>query len=144
MFFDFLTGKQVLIILLVGAALTGLGLVFCLIYMLSFRGRFKEHALGNITGVASEMGQFFGKDVMIYHLRVRFDTKSGTHEGSEVQSVMKPDDFYVGQQVNVRYRKDKPELFFVYENDRFFYAVKVLGVLLVIELGMAALVAAIS
>ena len=33
---------------------------------------------------------------------------------------------------------------FVYENDSFFYAVKVLGVLLVIELGMAALVAAIS
>lgn len=142
--FDFLTGKQVIFLSLATAALLGLALFFHLIYSAIFRAKFKGRASGEIIGIDAEMTRFFSKDVLRHRLRVRFDTESGGTEGPEVCYVLKPRDFYVGQRVIVHYRADKPDLFFVEENDRASYVTKVLGVMLVAELVIAALVALIS
>ena len=142
--FDFLTAKQVIFISLAGAALTGLGLIFIFINSAFLRAHFKGRASGEITDIDEEITRYRSKDISCHRLRVRFDTGSGVMEGLEMNNVVKPDGFYVGRRVIVHYRTDKPNVFFVEENDSISYAAKVLGVMLVAELVIAALVAAIS
>ena len=114
----------------------------CLLYILVKRAVLiklcKERASGEVIWIG--MTKTFGTAIPEHRLKVRFHTDSSILEGMDAWDAM-PGEFSVGQQIHVRYNSKRPSILWVEENQRASFILKVLGVLLVILLSMAALVA---
>ena len=120
-----LTDAQVDYILIAGAALTGIVILFFSFLLICMRILCREYSSGVITEVKIKK-----PDSLIPpapRLRVRFDTVSGEFEGLETLAAM-PDHFHVGEKVNIRYCRKKPKIFMVVENRRIRFALTVLSI----------------
>lgn len=117
-----MTGSQMMIFCLVS-------MVLCLLFFILHvrkRNRLilqcRNEASGEVVRIeAVATGK---EDIYRYQPIVSFDTGSGTVQGPDAWD-MKKGDFSKGDHVTVRYNPDKPSVFYVVENHRPDYLVKV-------------------
>ena len=133
-----MTGKTVLIMILAVSGAAGLCLLYILVKRAVLIKLCKERASGEVIWIGT--AKAFGTAIPEHRLKVRFHTDSSILEGMDAWDAM-PGEFSVGQQIHVRYNSKRPSILWVEENNRAGFILKVLGLLLVILLSMAALVA---